>query len=105
MGEKKRTSKNESSTVVRVVGTSPLSFDVRLGDELTIKEVGPSAMNRPTLGGRFKSNAYLLFKGITKVGRLSPNSVEKIGDNIPSKCKVVKIDKLKKILSVEITKS
>jgi hypothetical protein len=90
-----------SGVVVRVSGTSPLSFDVTPGTVLTIKEIAPSAVNRPTLGSKFKSKGYLLFKGITKLGRLSPSALAKIGESVPANCKVVQVDKAKKILAVE----
>jgi hypothetical protein len=90
-----------ASLVVRVTGTSPLSFDLWPGVTLTVKEISPSAQNRPTLGGKFTTKGYLLFNGITKVGRLSPASLKKIGDNVPLQCKVVEVDKGRKILSVE----
>lgn len=88
--------------VVRIAGTSPLSFEVWKGLTLTIKEIAPSANNRPTLGAKFKSKAYLVFNGRTKVGRLSPATLKKIGNRIPETCKVVEVNKEKKILSVEV---
>lgn len=88
--------------VVRVTGTSPLSFEVWTGMTLTIKEIAPSANNRPTLGAKFKTKGYLVFNGRTKVGRLSPAALKKIGETIPETCKVVQVDRGKKILSVEV---
>lgn len=102
MKKKATTAKEDKPVIFRVAGTSPLSFECRVGDELTVKEIGPSAMNRPTVGSKFNSTAYLLFKGITKIGRLSPKTVEKLAGRIPKTCKVVSIDKIKKILSVEM---
>jgi hypothetical protein len=91
-----------SKMIVRVSGTSPLSFDVWKGMTLTIKEMGPSANNRPTLGAKFKSKGYLVFNGRTKVGRFSPATLNKIGSRVPETCTVVQVDKEKKILSVEV---
>lgn len=102
MKKKAAAIKQTTPIVVRVVGTSPLSFELRIGDELSVKEIGPSAINRPTVGGKFNSTAYLLFKGITKVGRFSPKTVEKLKNKIPRTCKVVQIDKVKKVVSVEL---
>jgi hypothetical protein len=93
------------SLVVRVAGTSPLSFDLWPGVTLTVKEISPSASNRPTLGSKFKAKGYLLFNGITKVGRLSPASLQKIGELVPSQCRVVEVDKDRKVLSVEFQTS
>lgn len=88
--------------VVRVAGTSPLSFELWTGMTLTIKEMSPSASNRPTIGAKFKSKGYLIFNGRTKVGRLSTATLNKIGHHIPKTCRVVQVDKEKKILSVEV---
>lgn len=85
---------------IRIVGTSPLSFDLSPGMTLTVKEFGLSANNRPTVGGKFKRSAYLLFNGITKVGRLSPKAEIEVGYPIPQTCKVVEVDREKKILKV-----
>jgi hypothetical protein len=98
---KTNTPEKPSSTVVRVTGTSPLSFDLWPGVSLTVKEISPSASNRPTLGGGFKTKGYLLFSGQTKVGRLSPSVVSKLNGNIPLSCKVLKVDKARKLLLVE----
>jgi hypothetical protein len=95
------TKEKASVVVVRVAGTSPLSFDLWPGIILTVKEILPSAANRPTLGGSFKSKGYLLFNGITKVGKLSPASLKKLGSTVPEQCKVVEVNKDKKVLSVE----
>ena len=94
----------KQKVVVRIAGTSPLSFEVWKGMILTIKEIPPSAINRPTLGTKFKSTGYLVFNGITKVGRLSPAVLTKIG-KVPDTCKVVLVDKEKKILSVEVDRA
>ena|SRR6266850_5850481 len=92
-----------SVIVVRVVGTSPLSFSLWPGMALTVKEIAPSLTNRPTLGGGFKSKGYLLFNGITKVGRLSPAALRALGDPVPVTCTVVRVDKDRKFLSVEFS--
>ncbi|MDQ3816080.1 MAG: hypothetical protein M3362_00120 [Acidobacteriota bacterium] len=93
--------KTLTSVVVRVSGTGPLSFEVRPGSILTIKEIGPSSTSRPSIGGGFNSKGYLLFAGQTKVGRLSPAALVKLGERDISSCKVVTVDKTRKILLVE----
>jgi hypothetical protein len=99
-----RQKRSENSSRVRVAGTGPLSFELSAGAVLTIREFGPSPIKRPTAGGsRFKSTAYLLFKGQTKIGRLSPTTVSNLAEKIPSSCKVVEVDKAKKILLVDLT--
>lgn len=90
-----------SGVVVRVVGTSPLSFDVALGMTLKLKEIGPSSHSRPSVGGKFKTTGYLIFNGITKVGRLSPAAQRAIGQPIPPTCVVTEVDPTKKILKVK----
>ena len=95
-------SEKPSSVIVRVSGTSPLSFDLWPGVTLAVKEFAPSKASRPTLGGGgFKTKGYLLFSGQTKVGRLSPSALRKLGSNIPQSCKVSKVDKARKLLLVE----
>lgn len=85
---------------IKVSGTSPLSFDAIVGSILHVKEFSPSSHSRPTLGGGFKSRAFLIFNGKTKVGRLSPANLRTLGGFIPSTCKVVEVDKARKSLVV-----
>lgn len=87
---------------VRVVGTTPLSFKLRPGMILDIKSYSASANNRPTVGGKFKNTAYLLFAGVTKVGRLSPAALKKIGSKVPDRCTVARVDAEKNVLMVSI---
>ena|SRR6267154_1088670 len=89
-----------SGTVVRVTGTSPLSFEVLPGTTLTVREFAPSSYNRPTIGSGFKSSAYLLFHDETKVGRLSPDSLLLLGKKVPRKCTVSEVNRERKILRV-----
>jgi hypothetical protein len=95
--------KKASPGIVKVIGTSPLSFELRPGTVLTVKEFGPASKTRPSIGSKFKSNAYLLFNGITKIGRLSPSTLSKLGGEIPTSCKVVEVDKARKVLLIDIT--
>ena len=92
--------RKQSGIVIRVVGTSPLSFDVPTGTILQVKEFGPSAYSRPSVAGGFKRSAYLLFANQTKVGRLSPASLKKLPPSVPATCTVVEVDKSRKRLSV-----
>lgn len=89
----------QAGTVIRVIGTGPLSFDVRHGAVLTVKEFGPSDYSRPTVAGGFKQSAYLLFANKTKVGRLSPASLKKLS-SVPPTCTVIEVDKSRNRLSV-----
>ena len=91
-----------SKVEVRVTGTSPLSFMLSPGRVLSIKRIEPSASNRPTVGGKFKKNAYLIYNGVTKVGRLSDAAVKKISFAVPEACTVVTVDKENEILVVAI---
>lgn len=86
---------------VRVTGTTPLSFELKPGAVLTVKEYSPSASNRPTAGSKFKSNAFILFRGITKIGKLSDAAIEKLDGRVPDSCRVHQVDAEKKILTVE----
>lgn len=85
---------------VRVAGTSPLSFEVPVGTILKVKKIGPSTASRPSIGGKFKGSGFLLFTNHTKVGRLSPASLNRLNSLIPPTCKVVEVDKIKKRLTV-----
>lgn len=85
---------------IRVAGTSPLSFELKVGMELQVREFGPSPYSRPSVGGRFRSNAYLIYSGGTKIGRLTPAIVDKLGGTPQKTCTVVKIDPNRKILIV-----
>ena len=86
---------------VRVAGTSPLSFAVTEGQQLQVKEIGPSSKQRPTIGGKFKTSAYLIYNGIKKIGKLSEASLRKLGEaTVPGTCVVEKVDSEKKILMV-----
>src|SRR5207237_4282593 len=91
---------SNSGVLVRVAGTSPLSFDVTVGTTLQVREFAPSSPSRPTIGGRFKSSAFLLFRDRTKVGRLSPASLRKLGNSVPPVCTVVEVDRNRGILLV-----
>jgi hypothetical protein len=95
-----RHGKASSGTELRVSGTSPLSFDVPVGATLTVREFGPSHYSRPTVGSGFKSKGFLLFHNQTKVGRLSPDSLYRLGRNVPPCCTASEIDKERKILRV-----
>lgn len=100
----KNAPKKPSGITVRVAGTSPLSFDLWPGATLTVKEFAPSKPTRPTLGGGgFKTKAYLLFSGQTKVGRLTPAALTKLGGGVPPSCKVSLVDKARKLLLVEFS--
>jgi hypothetical protein len=103
---KARTSKperNAKNGFLKVAGTSPLSFEVNEGDILAVRQFGPSSHTRPTVGGGFKTHAYLIFNGITKVGRLSPRDAARLADEvIPDTCVVVEVDAGKRILKVAL---
>ena len=89
--------------MIRVAGTSPLSFDasiVTIGTILEVREFAPSHHSRPSVDGGFKKSAYLLFADRTKVGRLSPASRKKLPLSVPHTCTVVEVDKDRKWLSV-----
>lgn len=92
--------KGGAGTPIRVSGTSPLSFEVFVGSILAVKEFAPSHYTRPTAGSGFKSSGYLLFHDQTKVGRLSPENVNKLGKRVPTTCTVAEVDKARKILRV-----
>jgi len=88
---------------LRVKGTSPLSFDVTPGDILSIREFEPSTHTRPTLSGGFKTSAFLIFNGITKVGSLNAKDVARLGDeSIPDACTVTEVNRATKVLKVEL---
>lgn len=95
--------RKEARVVIRVAGTSPLSFDatiVTIGTILEVREFAPSSHSRPSVNGGFKKSGYLLFADRTKVGRLSPASIKKFSSRVPPSCTVVEVDKDRKRLSV-----
>ena len=95
--------RNVKDGFLKVTGTSPLSFEVNEGDILAVRHFGPSSYTRPTVGGGFKAQAYLIFNGITKVGRLSPKDASRLADElIPDTCVVVEVDAGKRILKVAL---
>jgi len=100
MKEPNRNRHSNTDIIIRVVGTSPLSFEVTAGAILQVREIGPSSASRPTVGGRFKSSAFLLFNDKTKVGRLSPASLKTLGQAVPRECKVAEVDKERRVLRV-----
>jgi len=87
---------------IKLSGTGPLSFEVKEGEELKVKEISPSSKSRPTAGSRFKTSALLVFKGSTKIGRIPPKNQDELGGRIPEYCKVIEVNKEKKVLIVEI---
>ena len=94
--------KNSRVATLRVVVTSPLSFDVTVGEVLRIRQFEPSSHNRPTVSGGFKTIAFLVFDGITKVGRLKPNDVNSLGRPVPEECTVVEVDRTRKMLKIQL---
>lgn len=94
---------NSIEITVRVTGTSPLSFDVRVGATLQVKEFSPSAPSRPSVGGGFKTRAFLLFNDRTKVGRLSTASLLKLGEVVPNTCTVLEVNRQKRLLFVSFS--
>ena len=90
----------EGTIEVRLTGTTPLSF-VRPGKVLTVKSYEPTEpkTTRPVVGAKFTKRAYIVFNGVTKVGRLSDKAIEKLL-TVPEKCTVVKSDAVKKQLVV-----
>lgn len=85
---------------VRLAGTTPLSFRLSPGTVLSVKTYQPSANNRPTVGGKFKKSAFLVFNGVTKVGRLSPAALKKLNDKPAPECTVVSVNEEKSALVV-----
>lgn len=74
--------------IVKVSGTSPLSFGVKVGTVLQVKQISASTHTRPTIGSGFKTDSFLLFMARTKIGNISQSSLESLGDRIPETCTV-----------------
>jgi len=92
----------ERSRVCRIVGTSPLSFDIARGTWVSIRRTKPPSISRPTVGASFKGDAFIVFKGVTKIGRLSPRDVEALGA-VPNRGMVVTVDRDRLILEISLT--
>jgi hypothetical protein len=84
--------KSTSEVELKLSGTTPLSFELRPGTVLSVKTYEPSRSNRPTVGGKFQSAAFLVFNGVTKVGRISPAALKKLPNPPPPTCTVVSVD-------------
>lgn len=97
-------SKTAGNRVVQLTGTGPLSFELKKGAMLAIKKILPSNSSRPTIGSGFKTSGYVVYNGITKVGRISPKDTEALDGTIPSIGKVVEVDGSKNILRIELPK-
>ena len=95
-----KSSEKGNGLIVKVSGTSPLSFSVDVGTILQVREISPSSHTRPTLGSGFKSNAYLLFTGRTKVGNVPQESLEQLGAQVPKTCTVCEVNRERKMLFV-----
>jgi hypothetical protein len=93
-------SKSTNEVELKLAGTTPLSFELKPGAVLSVKTYQPSRSNRPTVGGKFQSSAYLVFSGVTKVGRISPAALKKLPSPPPSTCTVVSVDEEKEAVVV-----
>lgn len=89
--------------IVKVQGTSPLSFEAKVGTVLQVKQIGASKHTRPTIGSGFKSDAYLLFMDRTKIGNVPQSMLESLGDRVPDKCTVCDVRLESKSIYVSFT--
>ncbi|MCF7962596.1 MAG: hypothetical protein K9M08_17800 [Pirellula sp.] len=85
---------------VKVAGTSLFSFELNPGDKIVVKKYVARASRLSTSGAKYRTDAYMLYRGITKVGKLSEASLKKLGGSVPDECIVTKVDAEKKILMV-----
>jgi hypothetical protein len=85
---------------VKVIGTSPLSFELHLGDKILVKRYISGGSKGPKPGPKCRTDAYILYRGVTKIGKLSDTSIKKLEGNIPEECTVSKVDPEKNILMV-----
>lgn len=88
--------------VIGLTGTSPLSYDVRPGSVLSIREFHPSNKSRPTVGAGFKNTAYVVFSGITKVGQVNKKDLPIFSTNTPRKCLALEVNREKNIFLVGV---
>lgn len=82
--------------VIELTGTSPLSFEVPLGSVLSVRKFMPSKKGRPSVGGGFKSDAYIVHFGITKIGQVNKKNNEIFDGAKPRKCIAYEVDLIKK---------
>lgn len=92
--------KNKNPTAIKLLGTGPLSFEVTVGTTLAIRRYLPSTPSRPTIGSGFKTSAFVVYKGITKVGRINPKEVEALKGEIPATCVVLEVDATRNLLII-----
>lgn len=88
--------------VVQLTGTSPLSFEVTPGSSLTIRRFSESDRRRPTVGSGFKTSAFVVFSGITKVGQINKKDVSFFETSSPRKCIALEVNKEQKKFTVGI---
>lgn len=91
--------------VVKVSGTSPLSFSVKVGTVLQVKQIGASKHTRPTIGSGFKTDSFLLFMARTKIGNISYESLESFGDRVPITCTVCAVKPESKAIYVSFSET
>jgi hypothetical protein len=92
---------DESYVQIRLADTNCLSFNVEPGKRLTVKKYGPSSKSRPTVAGsKFKNDAYLVFNGPSKIGKIPPASLDKLGECDLTFCDVVEVNSEKNTIIV-----
>ncbi len=95
---------NENYVSICLTGTGPLSFELKPLMRLAVKKYGLGSKSRPTAGLKFKSDAYLVFNGPTKVGRISSASLKKLEEYDLSFCDVSEVDMEKNTVIVTFHK-
>ena len=95
-------SRNEITS--KLIGTTPFTLSLKPGMTLEIKIVGAAAKSRPSVGKTFRQRSFLVFKGVTKVGKLSDSCIEQLEGDVPQTCTVESVDMVKKVVSVSIKK-
>lgn len=79
----------------KLTGTSPLSFNMKIGTRLIAKKIGESPKGRPSVGKKFNSDAILIFKGVTKIGVISKKDQSTLPEELPTICTVIEISAAK----------
>ena len=97
-------SESRNETVSKLIGTTPFTFHLKPGMKLEIREVGAASKARPSVGKTFRQRSFLVFKGVTKVGKLSDSCIDQLDGVIPVTCTVQSIDVEKQAVFVLINK-
>jgi hypothetical protein len=88
---------------IQLISISPIAFSVvKIGDIGVVQRKRPRAgeFRGDKIGGG--TTSYLIFKGVTKIGMLPVDVVQKIGESaIKRRCRIKSVDEGKGLIIIE----